>query len=516
MAKKIILLILDGWGIAEPSGGNAISTAKTPALDNIEKNYFSTSLQASGMATGLPWGREGNSEVGHTNLGAGRIVYQYLPRITNAIRDGSFFKNKAFLGAVNFVKVNNSTLHLMGMVSSGTIHSYTDHLYALLELARQNNLQKVVLHIFTDGKDSSPKEGLADISNLQLRLQAQPEAKIGTIVGRVYGMDRNNNWQLTQKAYELITQGKGNTTEDPLQYIKNSYESGLTDFNIEPVVVQENGQPVGLVKKGDGLIFFNFREDSARQITKAFVAEDKDFQNFPRTKISNLYFVGMTDYQKGLPIEIAFPPPEIKMSLAETLSKAGKKQLHIAETEKYAHVTYFFNGEKDIKHAGEEHALIASRGAPYYEKEPNMQVYAITENLYENISLYDFFVINFANADILAHTGDFEAAVKGIEAIDTNISGILELAKSQKATLIITADHGNAESMRDMKTGTIITRHTPNPVPFYLASEEYKAPKPNPPLYIVEPSGVLADVAPTILKLMGIKIPPQMTGKPLV
>lgn len=514
--KKVVLIILDGWGLAKPSRGNAIFKAKTPAIDMLEKKYFSASLQASGIAAGLPWGQEGNSEVGHINLGSGRIVYQYLPRITTSIRDGSFFKNETFLRAINFVKRNNSTLHLMGLTSSGTVHSYIDHLYGLLDLAKKNKIDNVRLHVFTDGKDSNPYEAVALILKLQHRMQKNHLGKIATVIGRVYAMDRNNKWDFTQKTYDLMTKGAGVKIENIPNYIENSYKAKKTDFNIEPAVVYENNEPVGLVREGDALIFFNFREDSARQITKSFVQDGAVFNKFPRDKISNLYFVGMTKYENDLPMEVAFSPPIINNPLAKILEENKKTQLRIAESEKYAHVTYFFNGEEEKSYTGEDRIVIPSQGTPHYDTMPEMQAYNITQKFYENMEKYDFFLINFANADILSHVGNFEATVKGIEIIDANISGIVSATQSRDMTLIITSDHGHAEEMLNLKTGEIKTSHTTNPVPFHLINPKYKARPNSAPLYTKEPNGVLADVAPTILKLMNLPKPEEMTGKSLI
>ncbi|OGZ61262.1 MAG: phosphoglycerate mutase (2,3-diphosphoglycerate-independent) [Candidatus Spechtbacteria bacterium RIFCSPLOWO2_02_FULL_38_8] len=513
---KTILIILDGWGIAEPSSGNAVYSAKTPTIDFIENTYFSASLQASGIAAGLPWGREGNSEVGHMNIGAGRIIYQYLPRIVSAIRDGSFFENKALLNTADFIKRNNSTLHIMGLVSSGTVHAYIDNLYALIEFAKRNDIKKVVIHIFTDGKDAEPAEGANFIKTLQDRLQTEKVAKIGTLIGRAYAMDRNNKWELTQKTYDLLTQGIGEKINDPVEYLRNSYKNGKTDFDIEPAVVYENEMPVGLIKENDALIFTHFREDSARQLTKAFVATEGEFHEFERKKIPNLYFVSMTKYEDLLPVEVLFSPPIIKLPLAEILAKNNKTQLHIAETEKYAHVTYFFNGENEKRYEGEERVVVPSIGTPHYNKNPEMQAYNISQKLYENIDKYDFFLINFANADMLAHTGDFKATILGIETIDANLARILDVIKDKDIELFITSDHGHAENMLNLKTGEVSLSHTINPVPFYAVGKNFKSRHNLIPLYQRKPVGILADVAPTILKSMEIQVPPEMTGKPLV
>ena len=514
---KTILIILDGWGIAEPSKGNAVYSAKTPTIDSIENTYFSASLQASGIATGLPWGKEGNSEAGHMNIGAGRIIYQYLPRIVSTIRDESFFKNKTLLSAADFVKKNNSTLHLMGLVSSGAVHAYIDNLYGLIEFAKRSEIKKVVIHVFTDGKDAAePEEGADFIKTLQERLKTENIAKIGTIIGRAYAMDRNNKWELIQKTYNLLTQGVGEKITDPVEYIRNSYKNGKTDFDIEPAVVYENQNPVGLIGENDALVFTHFREDSARQLTRAFVTASEEFSEFERKKISNLYFISMTKYEENLPVEILFPPLIIKISLAEVLAKNNKTQLHIAETEKYAHITYFFNGENEKRYGGEERILVPSTGTPHYNKNPEMQAYNISQKLYENIDKYDFFLLNFANADMLAHTGDFKATVLGIEAIDANLARILNVIKDKDIDLFITADHGHAENMLNLKTGEVSLSHTINPVPFYAIGKKFQNKHNLVPLYQRGPIGILADVAPTILKNMDLQIPPEMTGKPLI
>ncbi len=515
-SPKVILAILDGWGVAPRGKRNAISMVNTPTIESFERYYFALPLQSSGIAVGLPWEQAGNSETGHLNLGAGKIIYQYLPRIISAIRDGSFFKNKALKGATNFVKRNNSTLHLMGMFSSGNVHSYIDHLYALLDLAEKNSIENVVLHVFTDGKDAYEKEAASLIENLQLRLKKQGVGRIGTIMGRAYAMDRNNHWDLTQKAYNLLTEAEGHKIEDPVRYLEESYKKGMTDLDIEPAAIYKNNEPQGVIKEGDAVIFFNFREDSARQLTKAFVESDEKFAEFPREKISNLYFVGMTKYEEGLPIEVAFSPPEINSPLAKVISDAELKQLHIAESEKYAHTTYFFNGQKERPFPEEDRKLFTSRGTPNYDKHPEMQAYNITQHIFENIEKYNFIVANYANADLLAHTGNIEAVKKGVETIDANMTSLMELTqKYDNLYLCITSDHGNAEEVREKKTGRIKTKHSTNPVPFYLVHPDYKTTN-RELLHQQKAKGVLADVAPTVLKLMGLQQPSEMTGKPLI
>ena len=516
---RVILIILDGWGAAPPSFGNAISTANTPTLDALEKSHPSLLLQASGIAVGLPWGEEGNSEVGHLNLGAGRIILQYIPRIISSIRDGSFFENPALKNAALHVKSNDSTLHLMGLVSSGSVHSYIDHLYALLELAKRERIANVFLHIFTDGKDCPPNEAAKFIPQLEERLRSQGLGKIATIIGRTYAMDRNENWEYTQKAYELLTEGKGEVINNAAEYLQKSYAKRINDQYIEPAIVNGQLSMVNCrVKDADAVIFFNFREDSARQLTHAFL--DKEFNYFARKKLNNLFFTALTHYYPEIPlVNVAFPPPDIAHTLAETLSKNNKTQLHIAETEKYAHATYFFSGLIEKPYYGEERILIPSYGARY-DEHPEMRAEEITDKAIENLDRFDFILINFANSDMLAHTGNMQATIKGIETVDSCIKRILEKAGGE-AVVIITADHGNAEEIMELKTGRIKTEHTANPVPLYVvipnkgmqrdAKGEY-----NKPLYTKKISGVLADVAPTILEIMGIPAPKEMTGQSLL
>ena len=513
--KRVMLVILDGWGVAAPSRANAIAEARTPTLDMIERSFFATSLQASGIAAGLPWGERGNSEVGHMNIGAGYIVYQYLPRITGEIRDGSFFENKTLLEAIDHVKRYKSRLHIMGLLSGGTVHSSIDHLHALLDLAQKNDIGEVIVHAFTDGIDSGEREGAKRVADLEKRLQSFAYKKVGSVIGRMYAMNRNNDWELTQKTYELLTQGTKNSVEDAAAYIKKLYPEEILDFEIPPAASTHNGTMLPRVEENDALIFFNFREDSARQITKAFVTPDGEFGHFSRAKIKNLFFVAFTKYAHDLPISVAYPPPQITTPLAKVISDAGLSQLHVAESEKYAHITFFFNGEHEKPYAKEERILIDSKGGPHHEKNPKLEAYEITEKILENIENFDFFLVNFANADLLGHTGNFESTVKGVEAIDANISSLVEAAKKFDMTLVITADHGNAESMLDLKTGSVKPKHTQNPVPLYIVGEEYKTTNQQ-PLYKRKPTGILADVAPTILKIMNIPRPPKMNGKPLV
>lgn len=498
--EPVILAILDGWGLSPSSQNNAVSQAKIPNLKKIEKNYPNCSLQASGIAVGLPWNEAGNSEVGHLAIGSGRVIYQYLPRISLEIKNKNFFKNPAFIKAINHAKQNKSTLHLMGLISSGNVHSYLEHVYALLELARQNKIEKLCLHLFTDGKDAPLKKGKKIIANLQQKLK-NPEWQIATVIGRFYAMDRNHNWDRTEKAYNLLTEGQGYKTQNLLDKIQEFYDQDIVDTYMRPITI--NG---ATIKDNDAIIFFNFREDSARQLTKAFI----------EGSLKNILFCAMTEYEKGLPIEVAYPPIEIKNHLTEVLSKAGKKILKIAETEKYAHVTYFLNGGKEETYPGEKRQLIRSKIVSHYEEAPEMQAEKITEEVIKGLkSKYDLIVINYANPDMIGHTGNLKASVKAAEYIDKSIKPLIDLAEKGKCILIITSDHGNIEQMINLQTGEELTEHTTNPVPFYLVGKDYKLKQPREKQWTA-PEGILCDITPTILDLMKIKKPAEMTGESLL
>jgi 2,3-bisphosphoglycerate-independent phosphoglycerate mutase len=526
--KPIILAILDGWGLGSSGPTNAIAQAKIPNLKKVEKNYPSCSLQASGIAVGLPWDEAGNSEVGHLTIGAGRVIYQYLPRISMEIKSEDFFKNPAFIKMVNHVKKNNSIFHLIGLISSGNVHSYLEHFYGLLEFARQNKIEKLRLHLFTDGKDAPLKEGKKIVANLQEKLK-NPDWKIASVIGRFYAMDRNKNWDRTEKTYNLLTQGQGEKTQNPIKKLEEYYEQDLTDAYINPTVVVDSPphqkfggggkkqEPVGLIKENDGIIFFNFREDSARQLTKAFVLEE--FKEFPRQFIKNLFFCAMTQYEKNLPIEVAYPPIEIKNHLTELLGKMGKRVLKVAETEKYAHVTYFFNGGKEELCPGEYRQLIPSKIVSHYDQQPEMQADKVTEAVVQGVKdKYDLIIVNYANADMIGHTGNLEAGIKAVECLDKNIGRLIGLAEYGECILIITSDHGNVEEMVNLLTGEIKTEHTANPVPLYLVGKEFRKPAQSPSGIEAggEPQGILCDIAPTILDLMKIPQSSEMTGASLL
>jgi len=517
--KPIVLTILDGWGIGSSVKNNAIAQAKIPNIKRVEKNYPACSLQSSGIAVGLPWNEAGNSEIGHMVIGSGQIIYQYFPRISMDIKNGKFFSNLAFLKTIEHIRKNNSTLHLMGLASSGNVHSYLEHIYGLLELAKQKNIEKLCLHLFTDGKDAPLKEGAKIIADIQERLK-NPDWKIATIIGRFYAMDRVGNWDRTEKTYNLITQGVGEKALNPIEKIKEYYDQDITDTFIGPiVVVNEFDEPMGLVKNDDAIIFFNFREDSARQLTKAFVVEN--FTEFPRQYLNNLFFCTMTQYDKKIPTEVAYPPIEVKNHLTEVLAQNNKRILKIAETEKYAHVTLFFNGDKEGLYPYEERQLIPTKVVSHYEENPGMQADKVTEAVIKGIKdKYDLIVANYANPDMIAHTGNLEAGIGAVEIIDKTVGRLISMAEYGESILIITSDHGHIEEMINLQTGEPMTKHTINPVPFYLVGEEFKLEKPRTKEEIerlyYEPQGILCDIAPTILDLMKIPQPSEMTGESLL
>lgn len=497
-------MILDGFGISPDKIGSPWEAAKHPAFSEIERFYPFTALQASGIAVGLPWGKEGNSEVGHLTIGAGKIIYNYLPRISNAINDGSFFINEAFLKAIGHIKNSSGSLHIMGLYSSGTVHAYEEHLYALLDLIKQNNVQKIYLHLFSDGKDAYNKEGVIYFKKLENLLQAQyPNTKIASVIGRNFAMDRDNNWDKTEKAYNLFVKGEGNKFRDPSSYLENHYQKEIFDTFIEPGLI-ETGE--GRIKNNDAVIFYNFREDSMRQLVHAFVEE----------KFKNLLIVTMTEYDKNIPALVAFKSANVEHPLAKIISDAGLKQLHIAETEKYAHITYFLNGSREEPFEKEERILIPSSHAPSYDQAPEMSAKEVTEALISNLNKYDFIAVNFANADMVGHTGNFYATAKALEILDSCVGMIIPKILDLNAALLITSDHGNAEEKLYKITGQKKTKHSTNPVPLYLIGKDFKSREPKPQEEIKEEykdvKGTLTDIAPTILELMDLKKPAAMTG----
>jgi 2,3-bisphosphoglycerate-independent phosphoglycerate mutase len=519
--KPVVLVVFDGWGVAPPSRGNAIDMAKTPIYDECVASCPTTILQSSGDAVGLPFGEMGNSEVGHLSLGTGRIIYQNLPRIMKAISDGTFYKNKALLQAVQTARKKNSTLHVMGMFSSGGVHSSNEHGYALLELCAQQGLKDVAVHAFLDGRDTPRDSGRNFIEKLQTTISKLGLGRIATIAGRYYAMDRDNRWDRIEKCYRAMVFADGPTAVDPLAAIDASYKKGVYDEEFLPTIITQDKQAVTQIKNEDVVVFFNFRPDRARQLTKALALPG--FEKFDRGDyLKHLLFVTMTEYEKDLPVEIAYPPQQVKNSLARVLSDAGFHQLHLAETEKYAHVTFFFNGGLEAAWPGEERVLIPSPMVTSYDQKPAMSARDLTDRLIKELDTghYDFIVVNFANADMVGHTGNIEATVEAIEVLDEALGRIIKATLSINGAVVITADHGNAEDKINPQTGQQNKEHTANPVPFILVAKEWQR---EPAVATVghdmsatKSSGVLADVAPTVLEIMGITKPADMTGQSLL
>ncbi|HHX24050.1 MAG TPA: 2,3-bisphosphoglycerate-independent phosphoglycerate mutase [Thermoanaerobacterales bacterium] len=507
--KPLMLMILDGWGLSLEERANAILNANTPNYDRLMKEYPNTTLEASGLAVGLPEGQMGNSEVGHLNLGAGRIVYQDFTRVSQDIKSGGFYKNPALLSAVENALNNNKSLHLMGLLSDGGVHSHINHIKALLLLAKKNNLDRVYLHAFLDGRDVPPANAQKYVSEIEECMKELDIGAIATISGRYYAMDRDKRWDRTKKAYDAIVFGEGLLASSAKTAIEKSYERKETDeFVIPTVITGDNGQPLAKVEEGDSIIFFNFRPDRARQLTYAFCNEE--FEGFHR---KNGYFpvcyVCMTEYDKTINnAMVAYGPESMDNILADVLSKAGLRQLRIAETEKYAHVTFFFNGGVEKAYPGEDRVLIPSPKVATYNLKPEMSAYEVADAVVKKIKedIYDVIILNFANPDMVGHTGVFDAAVKAIEAVDECIGKICDVLEEKGGTLLITADHGNAEKMLDYETGEPFTAHTLSKVPLILISDKFYQLKP----------GKLADIAPTILLLLGIEKPKEMTGEPLI
>ncbi|MCI6189452.1 MAG: 2,3-bisphosphoglycerate-independent phosphoglycerate mutase [Clostridium sp.] len=509
MSKKpVMLMILDGFGIAEKSEGNAVALANKPNFDRLVKEYPNTQLQASGMAVGLPEGQMGNSEVGHLNIGAGRIVYQELTRITKAIEDGDFFENEALMKAMKNAKENNASLHLMGLLSDGGVHSHIDHLKGLLEFAKKEGLQKVYVHAFMDGRDVPPSSGKDFIIKAEEMMKEVGVGQIATVSGRYYAMDRDNRWERVQLAYNAIVLGEGEKASSAVEAIDNSYHDEKTDEFVLPCVIEEDGHPTATIKNGDSVVFFNFRPDRARELTRAI--NDKEFAGFNRETL-NLTFVTMTQYDKTLErVNIAFKPQTLVNTLGEYVSSKGLEQLRIAETEKYAHVTFFFNGGVEKENPGEERKVIPSPKVATYDLKPEMSAYEVTDELLNRLDQdkYDMIILNFANPDMVGHTGVVQAAVKAIEAVDECLGKIVDKVLEKDGTVFITADHGNAETEIDFSTGNPFTAHTTNPVPFVWVSNNING--------RTLKSGKLADIAPTMLNVMNLEVPKEMTGECLI
>ena len=512
MSKKpVVLMVLDGYGLSDKTEGNAIALANTPVMDKLMKECPFVQGAASGLAVGLPDGQMGNSEVGHMNIGAGRIIYQDLTRITKAINDGDFFKNEVLLQAMDNCKKNDSALHLWGLLSDGGVHSHIEHLYGLLEMAKKNGLQNVYVHAFLDGRDTPPVSGKSYIEQLQNKMDEIGVGKIASLSGRYYAMDRDNNWDRVEKAYDALTAGEGVQAENAVKAMEDSYAKDVTDEFVLPTVITENGAPVATVKANDSVIFFNFRPDRAREMTRAFC--DDKFTGFERkTGFLPLTFVCFKDYDETIPNKlVAFQKEDIKNTFGEYIAKCGKKQLRLAETEKYAHVTFFFNGGVEEPNVDEARLLVNSpKDVATYDLKPEMSAPEVGMDLVEAIKSdkYDVIVINFANPDMVGHTGVIPAAVKAVERVDSLVGDAVNAVKEVGGVLFICADHGNAEKMIDYETGKPHTAHTTNPVPFILVNADASMK--------LREGGCLADIAPTLLELMGLEQPAEMTGKSLI
>lgn len=510
MSKKpTVLMILDGYGLNDNCEANAVCEAKTPIMDQLKSQCPFVKGNASGMAVGLPEGQMGNSEVGHLNMGAGRIVYQELTRITKEIEDGDFFQNEALLKAVRNAKANDSALHLFGLLSDGGVHSHNTHVYGILELAKREGLSKVFVHCFLDGRDTPTTAGKEYIKELNDKMKELGVGQVASVMGRYYAMDRDNRWDRVERAYNVMTKGEGNQAECPVCAVKDSYAAEKTDEFVEPTAIVKDGRPVGIIKDKDSVIFFNFRPDRAREITRAFC--DDEFTGFTRDKRLDLTYVCFTEYDPTIPNkDVAFHKVAISNTFGEFLAANGMTQARIAETEKYAHVTFFFNGGVEEPNKGEDRILVKSPKVATYDLKPEMSAYEVCDKLTEAIrsGKYDVIIINFANPDMVGHTGVEDAAIKAVEAVDACVGKAVDAVKEVDGQMFICADHGNAEQLKDYVTGETFTAHTTNPVPFILVNAE--------PGYGLREGGCLADIAPTLIEMMGMEQPKEMTGKSLL
>ena len=506
--KLTMLMILDGFGMNEKEEGNAVKIAQIPALTEILTKNPNTMIHTSGLEVGLPEGQMGNSEVGHTNIGAGRIVYQDLAKITKSIEDGDFFSKPEFVKAIENCKANNSKLHIMGLLSDGGVHSHNRHLYGLLELAKRKDFEDVYVHCFMDGRDTPPASGEGYLIKLEEKLKEKGVGQIASLSGRFYAMDRDKRWERVSQAYDALVHGEGEKALDAVAAIEESYQKEIFDEFVKPTVITNKaGEPLAKIENGDSVIFFNFRPDRAREITRSIV--DKEFDGFETEKLDT-YFVCMTPYDETMPnVEVAFRKEEIRNTFGEYISKKGLKQLRIAETEKYAHVTFFFNGGEEKQYEGEDRILVPSPKVETYDLKPEMSAYEVTDKVIEAIKSekYDSIILNYANPDMVGHTGSIDAAVKALETINDCVAKVVEAVKSVDGVLLITADHGNAEQMIDYKTGEPHTAHTTNPVPLAVVGL---------PGNKKVREGRLADLAPTMLDIMGLEKPDEMTGESLI
>ncbi|MCK5459620.1 2,3-bisphosphoglycerate-independent phosphoglycerate mutase [Candidatus Parcubacteria bacterium] len=527
--KPTVLIILDGWGVASHYSGNAITSADPQFFNYLTSNFPTSVIQASGEAVGLSWNEVGNSEVGHLNIGAGKIVYQNLMKISKSIEENSFYENQVLISAFEHAKNNNSKIHFLGLLSSGGIHSYLSHLYALLEMAKKQNFTEVYIHLILDGRDSEYNEGINLVSRLINKLNNMQIGKIATLSGRFYAMDRDNNWERVEKAYSVMVSGKADRySKDPISIINKSYQENNFDEEFIPTVIIDNNEnPIAKIENSDSVIFFNFRSDRARQLTKAFSLPV--FDKFNRKNyLDNLKFITFTEYEKNLPVEVAFQREEIKNPFAKVISDNKLTQLHIAETEKYAHITYFLNGGKEEPFLGEDNVIIPSPKIASYDKIPEMSAKLITKRVIKDVMAdkYDFIAINFANLDMVGHTGNLKAAINAAKTVDKCLQEIVELVLIKNGAAIIIADHGNAEEMIDKQNAEIIKEHSNNPVPIIAVKNDFQGAqagflsplkdKDKDKLSDLQPVGVLSDIAPTILKIMEIPKPPEMTGISLV
>ncbi len=518
--KPLILLILDGFGITTETTGNPVASADTATLDMLEREFPFVSLQASGIAVGLPWGMPGNSEVGHLTIGAGRAIHHHLPRVILSIHDESFFSNPAFMHAATHVKKHTSRLHIAGLISSGSVHSYADHLYALLDFTKKQGIKEVFIHLFTDGKDAPANEAGDYVHALEERMQKEwPYAHIASVTGRFYALDRDQHWDRTQAVFALLTKGEGAPVTSIEKYLHESYARDISDEFIEPAVaINQEGNPRALIQQDDALIFSDFREDSMRQLARAFA--EKKFAAFSRELPPNLFVVTMTEYQQGLEAEAAFPPLAINWPLARIIGEAGMRHLHIAETQKYAHVTYFLNGGTETPFPGEERIFISSGAAIHFDQRPEMKTPEITEHILNTFGNYDVVIANFANADMVGHSGDFDAAVQAVEVIDEALALLTSAVLERGGIMLVTADHGNIELKRHIISGEQITQHSTNPVPLFLvdAHSRRATPRSAKEIHAIKSraAGLLTDIAPTIIEVLGLHQPAEMTGKSLL
>ena len=505
--KPVMLIVLDGWGIGKEYEGNAVELADTPQMDRLFQEYPNTILEASGLAVGLPEGQMGNSEVGHLNIGSGRIIYQELTKISKSIEEEDFFNKEEFLMAIDNAKSNNSKLHLMGLVSDGGVHSHNTHLYALLELCARKKFKDVYIHAFLDGRDVPPTIGKEHLQELEAKIKEIGVGEIATISGRYYAMDRDKRWERTKLSYDALVLGIGKVDDSPVEAIIKSYDEGINDEFVIPTVITKEGKPTATIDNEDSIIFFNFRPDRARQITRAIV--DDDFHGFEREKKVNTFYVTMTEYDKTIEnVHIAFKTEKPENTLGEYISNLGLNQLRIAETEKYAHVTFFFNGGREEPYNNEDRVLIPSPKVATYDLKPEMSALEVKDEVLNRLNMdkYDLIILNFANPDMVGHTGVVDAAIKAVETVDSCLGEIVDLLLKKGGKALITADHGNAEKLIDENDNSPVTSHTTNKVPLILFGEKN--------LKLRE--GILADLAPTLLDIMGLEKPKEMTGRSLI